>query len=63
MNIFEHGYKRKNGMIYLNIKNLMSEDNHYNTIIRQYITKINFRAAENTRLILCEEGCNAIFQL
>jgi len=62
-NIFEHQYKRKNGMIYLNMSQLMKNESSYNYLIKEHVTNVYFKSVQNTRMIICDEGCNAILQL
>ena len=64
MNILDHSYRRKNNMIFLNLSRLMSDQNNiHNVMIKQYIQKVYFKNPDNTRLIICDDGCNAILQL
>ena len=62
-NIMNHGYRRKNGMIYLNLINIIKEESRYTHLIKQHFSTIYFKCAETTRIILYEESCNAILQL
>ena len=58
MNIFDHGYRRKSNMIFLNLSRLMSDQNNiHNVMIKQYIQKVYFKNPDNTRLIICDDGC------